>query len=156
MNLHKLFFITLLLTCSQLFASDAIYKASTEQAAQQVYKKVYEALEAEKFWVVFEADIGSNIARMKDRMGDAYNQNQLDSIQTMVVCNAWFANQVSNLDPDMLALCPLRLTITSKAGKTTVVFVRPTIAAQNSPALSYIQTLEDKIISAINKGVSAK
>jgi len=60
-----------------------------------------------------------------------------------------YANQVSNLDPTMLALCPLHLTIIEQAGTTTVLFNRPSVAATGSAAL------EDKVITAIKRALQA-
>lgn len=149
----KLFLISCLWLLSAHVVANTVFKATSDLPVAQVYKQLYTALEEQKLWVVFEANVGKSIAGQKARMGDSYNTNKLDTIQVMVVCNAWFANEVSNLDPDMLALCPLRVTVISRAEQTTVLFARPTVMAKNSPAFQYIQTLEDKVISAINKVV---
>ena len=76
------------------------------QDLDTVYKEVYNSLEENRFFVVFEPNIGSNLARFSERWGEDYNRNGLSGIRSMVFCNAWYANQVSNLEPDLLALCP--------------------------------------------------
>ncbi len=43
-----------------------------------------------------------------------YNRSKLSAIRSMVFCNGWYANQVSNKDPHMLALCPLHMTLIEK------------------------------------------
>ena len=65
----------------------------------------------------------------------------------------WYVNQVANLDPEMLALCPLRLTVTARDGVTRVRFVRPTAIAGDSPARPVLQEVETTIIAAIREAV---
>ncbi len=137
------------------FATPAgIFRAETKAPMQVTYQAVYRALEEARFWVVFEADTGSNIAGFADRWGDDYNRNRLEGIRSMVVCNGWFANKVSNADPDLLALCPLRVGLTHKQGVTAVLFARPTAVAQGSPGLAVVEEVEGIIIDAIKKGVA--
>jgi len=127
----------------------AIYKQVVNLPMQKVYPAVYKALEDTRFYVVFEPDIGKNIARFAEKWGDDYNQNQLDSIRSMVFCNGWYANKVSNADPDMLALCPLRLGLYEKTGQTFIVFARPTFIAEKSQAHAVLLEIENAVIGAI-------
>ncbi len=136
--------------------SPAVYVAEVEAPLETVYPKVHAALEENRFFVVFEANIGRNIARFAERWGEDYNRSGLDEIRSMVVCNGWYANQVSNKDPDMLALCPLRLTLTEKGGVTRVLFARPTVIAAGSPALDVLREVEHIIIKSINEGIGKK
>ena len=106
-------------------SQSAVYVKKVKSDFNSVYKKVYKELENNNFYVAFEPNIGKNISGFAKRWGKDYNQNKLDEIQSMVFCNGWYANKVSNADPDMLALCPLHLTMTSKNGVTSILFVRP-------------------------------
>ncbi len=137
-------------------ASPAVYIAEVQAPLKTVYPKVYAALEENHFFVVFEANIGRNISRFAERWGEDYNRSGLNEIRSMVVCNGWYANQVSNKDPDMLALCPLRLTLTEKDGATRVLFARPTVIAAGSPALDVLREVEQTIIKSINEAVGQK
>jgi len=130
-------------------AEEAIYKNKIEAPINDVHDRVYEALEKQRFWVVFETNIGDNLKRFEDKWGDEYNQNQLEGFQSMVVCNGWYANKVSNADPTALALCPLKVNLIHKQGITTVLFARPSVFVQNSPALKVIDEVESLIIEAI-------
>jgi hypothetical protein len=76
-------------------------------------------------------------------------------MRSMVVCNGWWANAVSNADPDMVALCPLHVNIIAKDDVTSVLFARPGSFASSSPAREVIEEIETKIIGAIDSGVSA-
>lgn len=147
--LKSVFLLLLLLIGNQTWADSSIFKAQVNKPMPQVYQALYQALENERLWVVFEADIGRNLQGMAKRLGDDYNRNQLDGLRVLVVCNAWYANAVSNADPDMLALCPFRITVHHKAGVTTVLFAQPSVHAQQSPALGIIQEIEQKAIAAI-------
>ena len=71
----------------------------------------------------------------------------------MVFCNGWYANKVSNLDPDMLGFCPLLLTLFERDGITTILFNRPGMIAQNSPAKELMMEIENEVIEAIRQGL---
>ena len=81
------------------------------------------------------------------------NRNKDSAIRSMVFCNGWYANKVSNLDADMLGFCPLHLTLFEREGKTTVVFNRPAMVAQNSPAKGLLMKIESEVIEAIRQGL---
>jgi len=119
------------------------------------YRAVTTALEGARFWVVFEADLGGNLAGFAERWGEDLNRNRLDGIRSVVVCNAWYANQVSNADPDLLALCPLRVNLVEKDGVTRVLFARPTAVAAGSPGIAIIEEIEDVISEALHAAVAA-
>lgn len=148
-------FNLLFLSLATQATESAVYKQSVSAAMDKVYPEVYEKLEEARFFVVFEANIGKNLKRFAERWGDNHNRNKLDSIRSMVFCNAWYANAVSNADPDMLALCPLRLSLYEKQGVTSVVFARPAFAAQQSKARPVLLEAEQDIIKAINNALSS-
>jgi hypothetical protein len=108
-----------------------------------------------RFFVVFEPDIGRNLAGFAERWGEDYNRNGLQGIRAMVFCNGWYANQVSNLEPRMLALCPLHLSVYRQGELTHVVFVRPAVVGKDSKAAALLQELESDVSKAIAQGVSA-
>ena len=133
--------------------NSAVYRQQVDKPVADVYDSVYKSLEDAKFFVVFEPNIGANLARFSDKWGEDYNRNNITEIRSMVFCNGWYANKVSNLDPDMLGFCPLHLTLTEHDGKTTVLFNRPGAMAQNSPAEQLLVEIEAEVISAIQKGL---
>ena len=146
----------LLILCLSFLEANAesgVFVLSVDKPITEVYDKVYKSLEDERFYVVFEPNIGKNLSGFAERWGDQYNRSKLSAIRSMVFCNGWYANQVSNKDPRMLALCPLHMTLIEKDGKTTALFARPTVIAANSPAIEILSELEDKVIAAIKKGM---
>ena len=131
-----------------------IYKKTTQSTDfDSVYKSVYESMENNRFFVIDELNVGEFIGRFKERWGEDYNRNQLEEFRIMIVCNSWYANQVSNHDTDLLALCPMRVTLLHKEDVTTILFARPTVFAQQSEALPVIKEIEETIISAIEDAV---
>jgi len=88
--------------------TDAVFLAQADKPVTSVYDNVYKSLEDARFYVVFEPNIGANLARFADKWGDDYNRSKLSEIRSMIFCNGWYANQVSNLDPNMLGFCPLQ------------------------------------------------
>jgi len=84
---------------------------------------------------------------------DNYNQNKLERIKSMVFCNGWYANKMSNVDPKFLALCPLRLTMTYKKGVTSVYFVRPDFVVKGTKAEPVAKEITEGVIEAIQQGM---
>lgn len=136
-------------------AESTIYKQTADASMEEVYPAVYKALEEARFFVVFEPKISKMLKRFSEKWGDDYNQSKLDSIRSMVFCNGWYANKVSNVDPDMLGLCPLRIGLYEKQGKTTVVFARPTVIGAQSAAKSVLEEVENDVIKAIKAGMAS-
>lgn len=134
--------------------SSLVYDRTVQGKMEEVYKKVFTALENNSYFVILESNLGKNLAYFSKRWGDDYNQNKLDSIRSMVFCSAWYANKISNLDPGMLAICPLRITLYSKNNETHILFVRPGRVAANSPAYKTAKELEDDIIRTIEVAIA--
>jgi len=134
-------------------AGDTVFSIATGAPLQETYDKVYRELESNRFFVVFEANIGVNISRFADKWGEDYNRSGLDGIRAMVVCNAWYTNQVANKDPEMLALCPLSVTLIHKDGITTALFARPTVPAAGSMAEPVLREVETEIIRALEQAM---
>ena len=151
----------LVIIWAMLFASPAmaaennvgVYRQHTDKPISEVYDRVYQSLEDARFYVVFEPNIGANLSGFSEKWGDDYNRNNLTAIRSMVFCNGWYANQVSNLDPDLLGFCPLHVSLIERDGKTTVLFNRPSVIAQNSPAEELFNKIESEVIGAIRKGL---
>ena len=132
---------------------DGVYIQHVKKPVSEVYDKVYASLEDARFFVVFEPNIGKNLSRFSEKWGSDYNQNNLTALRSMVFCNGWYANQVSNLDPNMLGFCPLHLSLIERDGETTVLFNRPSVIAKNSPAKALFIEIEADVIEAIKKGM---
>lgn len=131
----------------------AVYSLQVDKPVAAVYDAVYSSLEEARFFVVFEPNIGENLTRFSKKWGDDYNRNNISEIRSMVFCNGWYANKVSNADPEMLGFCPLHLTLIERDGKATVLFNRPSAIAQNSPAKALLMEIESAVITAIQIGM---
>ena len=148
--------LVLMFSVSSAFADNknsGVYILQVDKPLSGVYDKVYKSLEDARFFVVFEPNIGANLASFAEKWGDDYNQNNIAEIRSMVFCNGWYANKVSNMDPDMLGFCPLHISLIERKGKTTVLFNRPGVIAQNSPAKELLLKIESEVIAAIQQGV---
>jgi hypothetical protein len=149
-------FALLFLSATSVYADSniqAVFKQQVDKPLSTVYGPLYKSLENARFFVVFEPNIGKNIERFSDKWGDDYNRNELSAIRSMVFCNGWYANEVSNLDPDMLGFCPLHLTLFERDGTTTVLFNRSGVMAENSPARELLMKIESEVIEAIKQGL---
>jgi uncharacterized protein (DUF302 family) len=151
-------FVLLVLACFWLTQAaaetSAVMTWSADQSMETTYKKVYNHLENNKFYVVFEPNIQRNLSHFAERWGEDYNRNKLEGIRSMVFCNGWYANQVSNADPTMLALCPLHITLVQEMGRTRVLFARPTVIARDSKALGIVKELEQDVSKAIDAAIN--
>ena len=136
------------------WADAKVFEHSVERPIAEVYDQLYNSLEEARLYVVFEPNIGKSLSGFAERWGEQYNRNKLTAIRSMVFCNGWYANQVSNLDTRMLAFCPMRLTLIEKDGHTTALFARPTVIAADSPAKGILAELENEVIAAIKKGMA--
>ena len=130
-----------------------VYSKTVDKTVDAVYGSVYKSLEEAHFFVVFEADIGANLSRFAGKWGDDYNRSKLSAIRSLVFCNGWYANRVSNLDPAMLGSCPLHISLIERDGKTTVLFNRPSALAGNSPARELLEKIEAEVIEAVEVGL---
>ena len=126
-----------------------------QQGLETTYKYIHNSLEERKLFVVFEPNIGKNLAGFSERWGEEYNRNDLQGIRSMVFCNGWYANQVSNIDPQLLALCPLHITLYRQNEMTHIVFVRPTHAGKGGAANALLQELETTVSAAVESGIEA-
>ena len=149
-------FLLALVSLNAWAESPAVYEKSVEQNLETAYKGVFKALESNGFKVVYEIDMLENLTKFaaKNAVKD-FNLNQLEGIKSMVFCNGPLAVKISNADPTMLALCPLHLTLTQKAGRVSVLFARPGLIAQGSKAEASAKELEEKVIKAIESGLNA-
>lgn len=129
----------------------AVFIHKVKGKMNKVYKRLFTGLENNGYYVIFEPNIGRNLAHSAKRWGKDYNKNNLDSIRSMVFCNGWYANKISNEDPNMLALCPLHVTLIHKDDITSVLFVKPGVVSQGSAANSIVLELEQDVIRIIKE-----
>lgn len=131
-----------------------IYDRTVSGDMNEVYKRIFTALENNSYYVIFEQNLGKNLSHFAKRWGDDYNKNKLDSIRSMVFCSAWYANKISNIDPGLLAICPLHITLYSKNKNTHILFVRPGKVAGKSKAHKIAKELEDDVIRTIEVAIA--
>ncbi len=154
MTLFKCCLISLLFMTQAAVADRTVLVWETGKSLETSYDTVYKALENNNFFVVFEPDIQNNLSFFAERWGDNYNRNKLEGIRSMIFCNGWYANAVSNADPDMMALCPLHITLVQKDGVTRILFSRPTVIAAGSKALSVAREIEQDVSKALDEAVA--
>ena len=126
-----------------------------EQDLETSYRSVYKSLENNDMFVIFEADIGRTLAGFSNRWGGNYNRNHLQGIRSMMFCNAWYVNEVSNIDPELLAFCPMHITLYRQDNTTHIIFTRPTHVGQRSAAAGLLEGLEAKVSAAVEAGIAA-
>jgi len=154
--IRKLFLIWVLTVSVSAHAGlPGVLRWDVEQDLESTYVSVYNSLEENKFFVVFEPNIGRNLEGFSERWGKDYNRNRLSGIRSMAFCNAWYANAISNIEPELLSLCPLHITLFQKGGTTSIVFSRPTHTGTGagSKATALLKELEANVSKAIEAGI---
>ena len=147
-------FMVLLLVHSAVRAeTSTVFEVTVNKPMSQVYPNMLSSIDESQFYLFLELNIGKNLSNFSDKWGDDYNQNGLSAIRSIVFCNGWYANQVSNKDPKMLGLCPLHITLIEKDGKTTALFNRPTVTSKSSPAHEIVVKIEQEVIKMIKNGM---
>jgi hypothetical protein len=136
-------------------ALPGIVSWETEQNLETVYREVYMALEKNRFYVVFEPNLSMNMARLAQRWDDDYNRNQLREVRSMVFYNAWYTNQIGNIEPELLAMCPLQVSLYRQGTVTHVAFVRPTHIGEGSKTQELLGRIEADVSAAIRQGIDA-
>jgi len=126
-----------------------------EADLETAYRNVYRSLENNNMFVIFEANMGRTLAGFSGRWGANYNRNQLQGIRSMMFCNPWYVNEVSNLDPQLLAFCPMHITLYRQNNITHIVFARPAHVGQRSAAAGLLEGLEAKVTAAVEAGMAA-
>jgi len=151
---HWLAALLLLVPVLPLAGAAGVNILTTKAPADQVYDRVYQALEGAKFWVVFEADMGSRMDQLATEWGSDANKNKLTFVKSMVFCNLSWTNQLANADPELLGLCPLHLTIYARDGQTTIVWPRLSVMADGSAGEGAAQALEQEVSAIIRSAVT--
>ncbi len=131
--------------------SNSVYTQEFDKPMQEVYTKLLGAFDKAHLIVVSQIDILGKFkeAGLPEKFGKKFNTNNLTGIKAIIACNGWFGNEVANTDPKMMAFCPIRVTVVEEQGKTSVMYVRPTVAPKDSAAYATLEKLESKVISAI-------
>lgn len=135
--------------------TDSVMTFQFKQPFEQAYQSLYQALEEARFYVIFEANIGNNLARNAERWGEDYNRNGFEHIKSLLICNPWYANQALNRDPAYMGMCPLSVGIVHKDGLNTVYFRKLSIEGDESAAAELLWEVENTIVSAIESVVEA-
>lgn len=143
--------VILLLTLSMSLLADAVYTKTYNAPMAKVYPKIMASFDNAHLIVVSEIDILGKFkaAGLPETFGKNFNTNKLTGIKAIIACNGWFGNEVANADPKMMAFCPVRVTLIEEDGKTTVTYVRATVANKESKAYPTLKKLEAKVIKAI-------
>jgi hypothetical protein len=126
-------------------APAGVIRLQTPLQVDAAYDRIYKALEAERFWVVHEANLGEQFARNAEKWGVDYNRNRLSAARSMVFSNIEWANTLANAEPDLLALWPLHLVIYERGGLSMVVLPRLSVLANGSPGESRAMELEAEV-----------
>lgn len=150
--MKKIVFILLLLLSSSLMAQGTIYKKVINEHYDLYFPKLKKAIETNHMNIISEMDLMSRFkeAGYDKKFGKDFNKNKLDKATSLIVCNGFVGNQISNIDVTMMAFCPIRITVMQQGSKTIVVFIRASGIATNPKVSSLLKSLDDVIVHTID------
>lgn len=148
--------LLLILPIACAAAPAGVLRVTSGDPLDAVYDRLYKALEAEQFWVVFEADMGKRMAGMAERWGEDYNRSGLGAVKSLVFCNLWWTNRLANSDPDLLGLCPLHVTLYEKDGATVVAMPALGAMAADSPGAGAAAELAAALEAIVRKALAGE
>ncbi len=132
-------------------ASSGVYTRTVHQGMAVTMKALSRSLAMHHFKIVMKMDIGKKVAFAHRKLHFAhYNMNHLSDVRTIIFCNPVMFNALTNADPDMAAICPLHVTLTTKQGWTTIQYARAGYIAAGTPAEGVARRIESTVVSAIN------
>ena len=146
--------LVLSLSPGSAMAEPGIHTASLEGDFATVKKLLRQELDAERFFVVKDLNIGRNLAGFANKWGDNYNRNNYGNIHSFVICNAWYVNEIINISPPHSALCPLSLSLLHKDNTTTVYYARREPMAADTMVTSLMRDLDESFIEALDNAVN--
>jgi len=147
--LKKTLVLLALLFTTSLYSANAIYKVQANANYDKSATKLTQTLEDQNLYIISKAHISSTLKRMQGKLGKEYNKRKYDTVTSLIFCNPFYANDVLNLDPNMMALCPLKIMLMEKDGKTTALFVLPSALSKGSPAHKVLKEIEAKVKKAL-------
>ncbi len=147
--------IVILIGLSLSLLANSVYTKSFDKKMNEVYPLVLASLDKSHLIVVSEIDILKkfNEAGLPKKFGKNFNTNHLANIKAIIACNGWFGNEIANSDPLMMAFCPIRITLIEQNEKTSIMYVRASVAPNDSKAYKMLQKLEAKVILAIESAI---
>lgn len=147
----KKILLTCLLSLSLWASQSNVYVATFNNPISEVQENILIQFQVENLKVVWQLEILDEFKKhgLDKKFGKNFNTTGLSGVSTLVVCNGKIGNAVMNADANMMAYCPVRITLTEKDGKTSVLFVRPSSAPKDSKAYPALVKLEKKVIKAI-------
>jgi len=148
--MKKLLLTCLILLVSSLSAHD-VYVKEVNEPLSTLYPKIMKALDDNALIVVSEINILEKFkhAGLPKKFGKNFNTNNLEAIKAIIACNGFFGNEVANSDPEMMALCPVRITLIQQNGKSKILFTRPSHASEGTKANEILKKLENRVIFAL-------
>lgn len=140
----------MLLACAS-FAAD-VYKKEVK-TPHDVYMKEFKAAVAKNHMnVLYELDLVEKFtnAGYAKKFGADFNKNKLTGATTILLCNGYIGNQVSNIDPDAMAYCPIKVSVLSDARGTKVIYTKYAGQSKNQKINSLLKTLDTVVINTID------
>lgn len=116
-----------------------------------VYKNLVVALGRQGFKVPWGMNIEKRLRMANHALHlPNFNAQHLTDVRAMIACNPFFFNTIANADPAMIALCPLHITLVSKAGVTYIQYPKEIALAAHTPVAKIARLMDRKMERAIN------
>ena len=148
---------------TRIIAAAALVLAVSSAASESVYTKVIDenydsympkfkiALKANHMNVVSELDLMERFSKVKgaEKYRGGFEKQGITKVTSLVTCIGLVGLQVAAAEPDMMALCPVRITVMAKGDKTVVTFIRNQYVAKGTAVEDTVARLDNAIIDTV-------
>lgn len=130
--------------------ASAFFVESVPMAMPAAQKAVMQALGSHHFKVVMKLDILHLIAA-KQKMLHVPNFDKpgFSDVRALVFCNPFLFSGLLNHAWTTASICPLSVTLYSKASKTTVVFPKRSVYTKATGARAVGRKIDDMVITSL-------
>lgn len=148
--MKKLLLGIMLLLASSLFAND-VYKKEVNKPHDVYIKELKDAIEKNHMNVLYELDLIKkfNDSGYAKKFGADFNKNKITASTTLLLCNGYIGNQISNIDPEMMALCPIKVSVISDEKSTKIIYTKYKGASKNKEVAALLKILDEVVINTI-------
>jgi len=150
MKKYNFLFTLLMFLSSQVFAA-SIHETQVRKTIKEYYPELKKAIEDNNMHVIYELDLLERFkeAGYAEKFGNNFNKNNIVAIKTLLICNGYIGNQVSNIDTDMMVLCPIKITLIQIGKYTMVSFIKNSDLASNKEVEKLLAILDQTLVNTI-------
>jgi hypothetical protein len=133
-------------------AETAVYESIVDEPIEALYPLIVNTLNGSEYVIAHSINVSENYKRYENKWRGS-NKFKITEVRSLIICNLKFSYAIRDMDPRMLGLCPMHLTLYESKGKTHILLNLPSYLAANSPAYELAAKEEKKLIKIIETDI---